>query len=91
MAKPKGIDWDSQPLGEFPDAHLAKTLNVAPISVLRARRKRGIVAHCEKKTKFSIELLLDETPSSLTTDDLGDLLDRDDVYDLIDDYDFNDD
>lgn len=42
--KPKGIDWDAQPLGLEPDARIAARLEVAPNTVLQARRVRGIPA-----------------------------------------------
>lgn len=41
---PKGIDWDSQPLGREPDSRIAKRLGVAPGSVSSARKARGIAA-----------------------------------------------
>lgn len=42
--RPKGIDWDAQPLGKEPDARIAGRLKVAPNTVLQARRVRGIPA-----------------------------------------------
>ena len=41
---PRGIDWDSQPLGREPDYRIAKRLGVAPGSVSSARKARGIAA-----------------------------------------------
>ena len=36
------IDWDNQPLGKMPDAHLARMLSVQQSTVSEQRRKRGI-------------------------------------------------
>jgi len=38
---PVGVDWDAQPLGEVPDAELAKELGVSKSAVLKARQQRG--------------------------------------------------
>lgn len=37
-----GVDWDAQPLGEIPDAQLARDLDVRVATVWRARKRRGI-------------------------------------------------
>lgn len=42
ICRPKGIDWDSQPLGKFSDAEIAKRVGVAKKTVTGARRRRGI-------------------------------------------------
>lgn len=39
---PKGIDWDSQPLGQMSDRALAASLGVSPSCVNAQRAKRGI-------------------------------------------------
>lgn len=36
------IDWDDQPLGEIPDAELARRLDVSQPTVFEARERRGI-------------------------------------------------
>lgn len=38
-----GIDWNSQPLGQIKDTHLAKRLGVSDVAVGKQRRKRGIL------------------------------------------------
>jgi superfamily II DNA or RNA helicase len=41
---PKGIDWDSQPLGQISDAQLAKRIGISRAVVSAQRQKRGIPA-----------------------------------------------
>jgi ribosomal protein L35AE/L33A len=41
---PKGIDWDSQPLGEVSDASIARAVGCSAVAVYYARRRRGIAA-----------------------------------------------
>jgi hypothetical protein len=41
----KGTDWDEQPLGQMPDAELARRLGVDHTTVTGARRRRGIKAY----------------------------------------------
>lgn len=40
--RPKGIDWDSQPLGDLSDTDLANMLGVDRSAVTGARKRRGI-------------------------------------------------
>lgn len=40
--RPKGIDWNSQPLGLMPDTNIARPLGVDHSAVRRQRVKRGI-------------------------------------------------
>lgn len=42
--RPKGIDWDAQPLGQVPDRELARRLHVHPSTVSSARTRRRIPA-----------------------------------------------
>lgn len=42
MSAPRGIDWDSQLLGEVPDVELASSLGVDRSAVAGARKRRGI-------------------------------------------------
>jgi hypothetical protein len=42
VARPLGINWDEQPLGQVPDTVLARELGCNITSVLRARQQRGI-------------------------------------------------
>ena len=46
--RPLGIDWDSSPLrqclGAYSDGVLARLLGCHPVSVLYARRRRGVPA-----------------------------------------------
>lgn len=44
LRRPKGIDWDRQPLGKVPDGELAAELGVTPWAVTRQRKKRGLAA-----------------------------------------------
>lgn len=37
-----GVDWDAQPLGQEPDASLARRLGVSPTTVAKQRTNRGI-------------------------------------------------
>ena len=49
--KPKGIDWDQQPLGKEPDAVLAEALGVSCSSVYRARELRRIPKYDKERSK----------------------------------------
>jgi len=40
--KPRGVDWDKQPLGEVPDRELSERLGVSVQSVHLARKVRGV-------------------------------------------------
>lgn len=42
LRRPKGIDWDRQPLGKVPDGELAAEFGVTPWAVAQQRRKRGV-------------------------------------------------
>lgn len=42
LRRPKGIDWDRQPLGKVPDRELAAELGVTPWAVAQQREKRGL-------------------------------------------------
>jgi superfamily II DNA or RNA helicase len=49
----KWINWDEQPLGQMPDAELAKRLNVTAPAVSKARRDRGIAGGHKHGTKVT--------------------------------------
>ena len=44
------IEWDAQPLGQMPDAELARQLGVSRYTVAYARRARGIPSHGRRTT-----------------------------------------
>lgn len=65
-SRPRGIDWDAQPLGEVPDSVIAARVGRGVTSVRNARWKRGIPP-ARRRTKSGT------TQSALTSDSLDEL------------------
>jgi endogenous inhibitor of DNA gyrase (YacG/DUF329 family) len=63
MAKPRNIDWDSQPLGKTIDRILAKKLGVSIATVHRARKVRNIEPFVKRKN-----IDWDEQPLGIMSD-----------------------
>jgi len=43
----KGIDWDKEPLGDVPDRALASKHGVNTVTVIMARKRRGVASYTE--------------------------------------------
>lgn len=55
MSAPRGIDWDTQPLGEESDVAIAERLGCHSDAVRQARTRRGIPPF--RRVDWSLELL----------------------------------
>lgn len=59
------VDWDALPLGEIPDAEVARRAGCSNGAVLYQRRKRGIDAYSTRSLDWSGHKLAGATPSEL--------------------------
>lgn len=68
------INWDEQPLGKISDEELAKNLGISKNTVLRQRKKRGVVPFGKPHIKANVDWdaqPLGEVPDAVLAQRLG--------------------